>query len=151
MGKPGDSKATNKGGRPSAYTDALGKDICERIANGESLRSICAEDGMPSQSMVYRWVLSDEAFRENYRVARECQLEKWADELVLMSDAALGMPAEGVSAVKLSVNTRQWLLSKLLPKKYGDKVTQEVTGPNGGPVENTLRVEFVDVGAGEGG
>lgn len=51
-----------------------------------------------------------------------------------MTGGALGLPAERVAAAKLQVNTRQWVISRLLPKKYGDVVTQEVSGPDGGPI-----------------
>ena len=36
---------------------------------------------------------------------------------------------------RLRVDTRKWILSKLVPKKYGTKVTAEITGADGGPVQ----------------
>ena len=39
-----------------------------------------------------------------------------------------------VGHAKLRVDTRKWALSKMCPKKYGDKIQQEVSGPDGGPV-----------------
>jgi hypothetical protein len=41
------------------------------------------------------------------------------------------------------VDTRKWLLSKIFPKKYGDKVSAEVSGPDGGPIREALIVEYV--------
>ena len=40
-----------------------------------------------------------------------------------------------VAKQRLQVDTRKWLLSKLAPKKYGDKVQNVITGADGGPVE----------------
>jgi len=51
---------------------------------------------------------------------------------------------EHVQRSRIRVDTRKWLLSKALPKVYGDKLTQEHTGPNGGPVQ-MQRIERVIV------
>jgi hypothetical protein len=49
-----------------------------------------------------------------------------------------------VARNRLRVDARKWVAAKLLPKKYGDKVQQEVSGPDGGPIEvQTVRVELV--------
>ena len=49
-----------------------------------------------------------------------------------------------VDRSRLMVDAREWLASKLAPKKYGDKVSTEVSGPDGGPIqtENTI-VEYI--------
>lgn len=44
---------------------------------------------------------------------------------------------------RLRVDARKWLLSKMAPKKYGDKVTQEHTGANGGAIQVASTVTFV--------
>ncbi len=41
---------------------------------------------------------------------------------------------EHVQRSRLRVDTRKWLLSKALPKMFGDKITQELTGKDGGPI-----------------
>ena len=38
---------------------------------------------------------------------------------------------ENIQRSRLRVDTRKWIMSKLAPKKYGDKVTQELTGKDG--------------------
>ncbi|MGL5362677.1 MAG: terminase small subunit protein [Bosea sp. (in: a-proteobacteria)] len=111
-------------GRPSSYSEAIGDDICERLANGESLRRICLTPNYPRQATVFRWLVANETFREQYRVAREAQAETLADEII---DIADGKRAEyegtepDVQRDKLSVHARQWVASKLKPKVYGDK------------------------------
>lgn len=137
-------------GRPSGYSEELGLRICERLVEGESLRAICREEGMPSQSMVFRWLEADEAFRERYARARELQADTFADELTEIADdgtndwmeqkdkegQAIGWRENGeaISRSRLRVDTRKWIASKLKPKKYGDKIETTHQGPGGGPI-----------------
>jgi hypothetical protein len=74
--------------RPSIYTKALGKKICIRLSSGESLRSICRDDGMPKADTVYSWLLDPEKklFSEQYARARASQAELMFDELLEISD-----------------------------------------------------------------
>jgi hypothetical protein len=108
-------------GRPSSYTDEIADEICERLAEGESLRAICKSDGMPRMSSVFRW-LADEAnerFREQYARAREEQAEALADEIVTIADGET--PNADSARDRLRVDARKWVAAKLKPKKYGDK------------------------------
>lgn len=147
-------------GRPSIYTPEIAAVICERLANGESLRQICAADDMPGRSTVFRWAAENVAFRDQYAVARAAQAEHMADELLDIADdgsndwmerfysegQSLGWQVNGehIQRSRLRVDSRKWLLSKLLPKKYGDAIRQELTGPNGGPIETRSVVELSD-------
>lgn len=49
----------------------------------------------------------------------------------------LAFDGEHVQRSRLRVDTRKWILAKALPKIYGDKLTAEVTGKDGGPIETT--------------
>ena len=133
--------------RPSSFTQEIGDAICERIADGESLRSICRDEAMPSKSMVLRWLAAHETFRDQYALAREAQADALFDEMVDIADdgtndymASLGdegdavawrLNGEHIQRSKLRIEARKWMASKLQPKKYGDKITQEHTGPGG--------------------
>lgn len=127
--------------RPSTYTPELVADICERLANGQSLRAICRTAGFPSLATVMRWLTQDPLFQEQYAQAKEEGIEKLADELLEIADSPVGSLDNGatdsgaVNKQRLQVDTRKWVLSKLAPKKYGDKTAMELTGANGGPVE----------------
>jgi hypothetical protein len=136
-------------GRPTSFTQELGDLICALLAEGKSLRKICALEEMPSVSTVLLWVMKgergDEAyadFSEQYRVAREAQAEYLADEIVDISDDQTQdelftdegkrvCNAEFVMRSKLRVDARKWFASKLRPKKYGEKIHQEHTGADG--------------------
>jgi|SRR5690349_8869255 len=122
-------------GRPTLYSQDLADAICERLADGESLRAICSDDGMPNRATVFRWLGADEAFRDQYARAREEQAETLADEIVSIADegdtkSLIGgddetivvYDATAVSRNRLRIDARKWVASKLKPKKYGDKV-----------------------------
>ena len=42
---------------------------------------------------------------------------------------------------KLQIDTRKWMLSKMLPKIYGDKL--ELTGDKENPLQTVTRIELV--------
>ncbi|WP_422346940.1 terminase small subunit protein [Stenotrophomonas sp. DR009] len=148
-------------GRPSTYSEEVGEAICERIADGESLKGICLDDWMPHRATVFRWLASNERFRDMYAHAREEQAETLADEIVGISDEGCTMiratkhgsaddDGEGNTEVvfdstavarnRLRVDARKWVAAKLKPRKYGDKIQQELSGPNGGPVGMVVSV-----------
>ena len=37
---------------------------------------------------------------------------------------------------KVEIDARKWFASKFLPKRYGDKITQEISGPDGAPIQS---------------
>lgn len=131
-----------KTGRPSAFSQAVGDAICERIVNGQSLRAICQDDAMPGASTVLRWLQGDQhvGFREQYTRARQAQAEAAISEITEIADAATN---EDVQVAKLRVDTRKWAASKVLPKVYGERQQIEHTGENGGAVAHELVVRFV--------
>lgn len=117
-------------GRLSEYSPEVGDAICELIMDGKSLREICSPEGMPDKSTVFRWMFRHEEFRDQYARAKEAQAENFADELMEIADDASGdvsgeldMPnGVNVQRARLRVDTRKWVMSKLLAKKYGEKL-----------------------------
>ncbi len=129
-----------------AYPESIRLEICERIAKGESMVSICASEGMPVTSVVYNWLTVDKEFSDRYTRAREQQAEHYLDEIIAISDDVSldeiidgeGNPRtnhEAIQRSRLKVDTRKWAMSKLAPKKYGDKIQQEIVGANGGAIQ----------------
>lgn len=140
--------------RQSDYTDALASEICGRLVDGESLRSICADDRMPDKSTVFRWLDKHEAFRDQYARARRFQAETYADETIDIADDAGNdwmerndpdnpgwqFNGEAVARARLRVDARKWAAGKLDPKKYSDKQVHEHTGEGGGPIQAVVNV-----------
>ncbi|WP_444633239.1 terminase small subunit-like protein [Cupriavidus oxalaticus] len=132
-------------GRPSSFTQRLAETICIRLACGESLRKICADEGMPDKTSVLRWLYTNEEFRTQYARARELQQEFMAEEILEIADDGTNdtyVDADGnvrvdhdvIARSRLRVDTRKWLMSKLAPKKYGERVDVN----HGGQAENPL-------------
>lgn len=119
-------------GRPSNFTEALADRIFDRLGDGASLSEVCQDEAMPHRSTVYRWLAQNEAFRRQYAVACELRAEGMGDAILNIADTA---SPEDTQRARLMVDTRKWLMVKLAPKKYGDKIANEISGPNGGPVE----------------
>lgn len=117
-------------------------EILERIATCSlSLVSILAEkEEWPKITTFFKWLNSNEAFAKDYARAKECQAEYYGEEMVEISDDGTNdymtiykgdqeynvENREVTSRSKLRVDTRKWLMSKLLPKKYGDKLELDV-------------------------
>ena len=143
MKKPAPKK--RKRGRPSRYTPELAAELCERLADGETLRSICRDEKMPDKATVLRW-LADKTkvdFRDQYAHARDMQADALFDEALEIADDASGdwstdkdgkkaLNHEHIQRSRLRVDTRKWAAGKLAPKRYGDKVQH--TGDGGGPI-----------------
>ncbi len=144
-------------GRPSDYNEAIAELICERLADGESLRTICESEDFPSKATVFNWLARFPEFVDQYAHAREQQAELYANEIIDIADEepkhfvpdpdggeSERIDSAGVARNRLRVDARKWVASKLLPKKYGDKL--ELGGPNGGPIQAAITVQFVKTG-----
>ncbi|GKX60657.1 terminase small subunit-like protein [Leminorella grimontii] len=118
--------ATNKKtGRPSDYLPEVAEDICALLADGESLRSICKRQGMPNKATVFRWLRVHEEFRDQYAKATDSRADAVFEEMLDIADDAAEESA-AVAKARLQIDTRKWVLSRMNPKKFGDKVTQDI-------------------------
>ena len=143
-----DADAPRHGGRQTIFTEELADRICERLLNGDSLRQICADESMPNRSTVYRWMDENEAFAAKCARAREAQGD-YMDDLIY--DEARECTNDNFQAARVRISAYQWRASKLKPKKYGDRITQEHTGPGGAPLEQpSVRITFPPNTPGEG-
>lgn len=124
-------------GRPSIYTQELADKICEELAMGKSLRTVCGGEDMPSLQTIFNWFRTKEGFVEQYARAKQESADAMADEILDIADdgtndwMTITMPGgyekdvenrEVVNRSKLRVDTRKWLMSKMKPKVYGEKL-----------------------------
>ena len=145
--------ARGRGGRngsQSLYSEELAEEICDRLAQGESLYAICKDPEMPREKTVRMWAETRPAFASKYARAREFGYDSIAEQVMALSDQDFAGPDGfidngAVQAARLQTDSRRWFLSKLMPKRYGDKVTQEITGEDGGAL--ITRIELVPVAA----
>lgn len=125
-----------KPGRPSTFTPKIGEAICEGLIAGKPMRSILAKPGMPKARTVLDWLESDSEFARMYARARAMAAHGWACEIVHLADQAKGKSGDEIQARRLMVDTRKWVISKLLPKVYGERLQHDFSEGA------TLRLEF---------
>lgn len=129
--------------RPSTFSAEMADSICERLADGESLRAICSADDMPDKATVFRWLANNTAFRDQYARAREAQADSLFDEILDIADDGsndwmerkdgegnnIGWLENGEALRRsvLRVDARKWMAGKLQPKKYSDKLSLDGT------------------------
>ncbi len=141
-------------GGQTVYTPELGAEICRRLKATGSLRRACAADGMPAESTVREWVMDDRGgFAAQYARAREVGYQRLAEDVLEIADDGTNdtyLDEDGeerknrdvIERSRLRVDTRKWLLARVLPKIYGDKIA--LTGADGGPLQ-IQAVRFAEV------
>lgn len=142
-------------GRPSTYTDELAQEICERLAKGEPLAQICRDEHMPAVRTVSDWKDGREQFTADFGRARDEGYDAIALDCLRIADETENDTistengdkpnTEWISRSKLRIETRLKLLAKWDPRRYGDKITQELTGKDGGPVQMNFQPSDADL------
>lgn len=124
-------------GNQTLYTPEIAEEILERLQNGELLSKICVGEGMPKESTVRMWAFDDyKGFAEPYARAREIGWHVIAEQAIEIADDGKNdtyVDEKGntrtdhdvINRSRLRVDTRKWMLGKMLPKIYGDKLTLE--------------------------
>lgn len=150
------TRTPKRSGRPSVYSEALGQRICDLMEQGLSLRTIEVMPDMPSRYTMMRWLNDPE--KPDLQVmagyAREARADRLADEILSIADDGSNdtytdedgnqkVDYDVIARSRLRVDARKWYASKLAPKKYGDKLTNEHTGANGSAIEVHSTVTFV--------
>lgn len=108
-------------GRPSSFTQAIADEICRRIAEDESLRSICLDDHLPDRVTVYRWRRENEEFRDQYTRAREDQGHTAADNIGDVRQMLIDGEIEHQEA-RVLIDALKWESSRRAPKDFGDRI-----------------------------
>lgn len=129
-------------GRKSTFSPEVAAKIVERLSKGEPLTIICRDDGMPCDDTVRNWAEADAAFSRDIARAREAGFDAIALEALAIADETERDTKKGpndadvcntewISRSRLRVETRLKLLAKWDPKRYGEKIQQEHTAPEG--------------------
>jgi hypothetical protein len=125
----------NSVARPTEYTPILAERICELIGSGETKKSVTDRDDMPARSTLDVWLHKHDGFADMYARAREKRTELFVDELIEISDDASIESGDK----RVRVDTRKWLLSKILPRQFGDSLMLK------GDPKNPLHVARTDL------
>jgi len=136
---------TNKTGRPAyKWTEQVEEEILAGIVAGKAIRQVVLEgsETLPSVDTIYRRLATDKGFSERYTHAREMQQDTYAEEIVAIADGLhplfVGKEAD---EKRLAIETRKWIMGKLRPKKYNDKIIAEITGKDGAPLIPTKNID----------
>lgn len=141
-GKGSEEQATPQRGRPSDFTQDLADKICEELAEGKSLRTVCLADDMPGKATVFRWLRTNEDFRDQYTRAKQEAADALADEILDIADDGSNdymtvkfgdeerevLNHEALQRSRLRVDTRKFLMAKMKPKVYGEKLDLTTDG-----------------------
>lgn len=112
--------------------------ICKLVAKGRTLRQVSADTGL-SEGTILRRVSREPEHVEQYMRAREAAADIFETDII---EAALASSPETASADRVKIDALKWVAARRSPKKYGDKVQQEITGAGGGPIQIS-RIELV--------
>jgi hypothetical protein len=141
MGRKGEHRGVE-------FSQALFDRICALLAAGGSLRDVCALDGMPDRSTFNKWRKrtpdlqaqydaacvdrEDVYFEQIITIADECRV---GEKRVTKSNGDVEVTEiDMVERAKVQIDARKWVLARMNRKRFGDKVTQELTGADGGPI-----------------
>jgi len=124
------------------------KIIIDRIEQGESLRSVLRSEDMPSQNTFFKWLNKSEEKVKQYARAMELRAEVRFESIEAdymeepQRDPMTGKIDTGwVQLQRLKIDSKKWELSKLHPKKYGDKL--DVTSDGDKITSNDIKIEIV--------
>lgn len=120
-------------GRHSTYSTEIAKLICEEIVtSNKGIREICKNKDFPSERSIYTWLSKHQDFAQMYARAKKFQMEILGEEIIQIADDNSKddtlMGATHVNRARLQIDARKWIMSKLNPKKYGDKLDVTTDG-----------------------
>jgi hypothetical protein len=131
--------------RDVQITEELFLAVCDRLVQGEPLVLICADNAMPSRPQIMRYIHQNEKARETYYAAREMQCETLAEEAMLIAsddsnDFSYDPRGKRIShndvvqRARLKTDALWKTMSKMAPRRFGDKNITEIQGNANNPV-----------------
>ena len=118
------------------YSQEIANDICERVANGETLQVI-ADFYNVSIGTILNWATKKDN-ADNYARAREAASDLFESKII---ERIQTVTSESAAADRVAIDALKWVAARRSPKKYGDKITQEVTGANGEAIQHAVEIK----------
>jgi hypothetical protein len=118
------------------------EDVLSKLGNGQSLRSVLDQtrdkDLLPCRTIFNEWLGNSEILATQYARACEARQDLIFEECLTIADddsgdatvnekGQISLDAEFVARSRVRIGTRQWMLGKMNPKKYGERIQQDVT------------------------
>lgn len=114
-------------GRPAIYSKELADQVLEKLALGRSLRSVLQDEGMPAMTTVFKWLREIPEFTQQYTRAKMESANADHDKLDDIAQKVLDGEVDP-NAARVAADIIKWSTSKKDPKRYGQVVTQQITG-----------------------
>lgn len=139
---------------PEKIAEYKAKALHDIAIKGLSLRKFTEKEDSPSMPVILEWLSKDKEFSMQYARACEARAEKIADEILNICDSTeddiiydennnLITNHNVIQRDRLRVDTRKWLLSKLFPKKYGDKIDVTTDGDKINNISQLVMPDFM--------
>ena len=140
-----------------AYTDKdkdnIFEYVCQEIEKGKALRNVLKDENMPSTSTFYQWLDNDEVKAKQYARATSVRADIIFDDILSIADENTNdtyINDNGIEVVnndviqrsRLRIDSRKWVLSKLNPKKFGDKTDITSGGEKIQNMPTSIQVEI---------
>ena len=110
------------------YNAEVAERILALLMEGRSLKSICDQADMPHRQRVYEWLAANPDFADNYARALDVRADHHFDEMLEIADSPQNLLSDELNAAKLKIEARKWVLGRMAPKKYGDKLDLNHSG-----------------------
>ena len=119
-------------------TPELADEVIARLQE-RSLKSVTEDDDMPSADTIRRWVLEDDGFAAKYERATKARAQRHFDEILEIADQEIftedaPMANVEINRRKLAIDARKWIVARMDPGRFAEKMLTEHTGAGGGPV-----------------
>jgi len=123
-------------------------EVLNLVADGLSVTKACEKVGV-TRRLFYDRLKEHEDLRYNYARAIELRADRIFDDILLIADETSGdkrsvndekeiTDNEAIQRSKLRVDARKWVLSRMNPKKYGDRLNVDHDAENKGNPPNLI-------------
>lgn len=139
-------------GRPAKYNPSVASEVCRLMATGLSLKKVCERRGMPNMYTVFHWQFTRPDFGNSFARAQMDRAQVFGEEIIEIADdgtndwvekvrrdgsVVLLGDHEHIQRSKLRVDARKWLMAKLDPKRWGEKI--QISGDADNPLQHIVR------------
>lgn len=114
--------------------------ICEQVAEGQTIRQIAAHLGCSPGRVLQIINEGGEEAAKQYARARDLAADLFEADIYMAAEACT---PESAPADRVKIDALKWIAARRAPKRYSEKLLQEVSGPDGGPVRQSIEVSFV--------
>lgn len=115
--------------------------ICEQVAEGQTIRQIAASLGCSAGHVLRIINEGGEEAAKQYARARDLAADLFEADIYTAAEACT---PESAPADRVKIDALKWIAARRAPKRYSERLLQEVSGPEGGPIHQAITVSFVD-------